>query len=335
MIKAVRIGKKLVGSDEKTYFIAEAGSNHDQKIYRAKKLIEIAASSGADAVKFQLFKADSLYPKDHPSHQLVKKSELPRQWIKNLINYAKSRNIEFLATPFDKEAVDILVEFKVAAMKWASSETVNLPLLRYAASKDTTIILSTGMSNIADIHEAIEVIKSTGNDNIILMQCTSLYPAKSEDLHLNVMQTLRQSFQLPVGLSDHSLGTLVPPIAVALGASIIEKHFTLNRKLRGPDHSYALEPSELKELIYNIRFTEKILGSPIKNILAQEKISARRESIYAKIDLSKHETITAENIFVRRPARGIEPRYLQTIIGLTLNKNLKKGSPFTWDILEY
>ncbi len=333
MIVKIKIGNKYVGDGEKTYIIAEAGSNHDGKINQAKKLIDIAKESGTDAVKFQIFKADTLYSKSSPLYKEVKRNEIPRNWLPTLVKHAKRRNITFLASPFDKEAIDVLFNHDVPAIKWASSEIVNLPLLRYAALKGKTIILSTGMSNIADIYEAIQVIKSTGNNNIILMQCTSLYPAKPNQMHLNVINTFKKTFQIPIGLSDHSLGIIMPALAVCMGANIIEKHFTISRKLNGPDHSYAIEPAELKLMVEYIRSAEESLGSPVKEILPSERIHARRESIFAKKNIKKSEVISSDNIIIDRPAKGIEPRYLRSIIGITVKTNIKKGTPITWDAL--
>lgn len=326
----VKIGNKMIGFGHPAFIIADVGSNHDRNFGQAKKLIDIAAKSGVDAVKFQLFKAEFLYSPNHPLFKEVKKYELPREWVKKLASFAKSKGLIFLATPFDKEAIDLLDKLDVVAFKWASSETVNLSLLKYAASKKKPIILSTGMCNLADIYEAVEVVKEAGNDNLILMQCTALYPAKPEQIHFRVMKTLREAFNVPVGFSDHSLGILMSAVAVALGANVIEKHFTINRKLAGPDHSYALEPDELFLMVKNIRDVELSLGSQVKRMLPEEKKLARRESLFAKVAIIKNTPITIEMIEIKRPTEGIETRFLKAILGMKAKNNIRKGSSITW-----
>lgn len=276
MKENIRIGNRLVGEGQPTFIIAEVGSNHNRDLVQAKKLIDVASESGADAVKFQLFKADVLYKRHDPMFKVMKENEVPREWVKELSKYANDRGIMFLASPFDREAVDLLQEIESPAIKLASSEAVNLSLLRYAASKKRPILISTGMCDLADVYEAVETISSMGNDDIILLQCTSLYPTESKDVNLRVMDMLRETFQFPVGYSDHTLGYFMPAIAVARGACLVEKHFTLSRKLKGPDHSYALEPDELMQMVKAIREVEQSLGSAVKSILPEEKKVARR-----------------------------------------------------------
>ena len=334
MIKKIRIGNKYIGENEPTFIIAEAGSNHDRNINQAKELIDIASECKADAVKFQLFKAESFYKINDPMFKVMKENEFPREWMKELYNYAQKKNIIFLATPFDNEAVDLLKEYNSPAFKIASSETTNLPLLRYVALSNKPLILSTAMCSIADIYEAIEVIESTGNNDIILLQCSALYPTEAQHVNLRVMDTLKHTFNLLVGYSDHTLGTHIPSAAVGRGACVIEKHFTISRKLKGPDHSYAIEPKELQSMIKNIREVEKSLGSPIKKMLDEEKSGARRESIYAKSDISKGMIITNELLEIKRPAIGIEPRLLRAIIGQKSIKNIKAGGMIDWGMIK-
>ncbi len=330
MNNKVKIGNKHVGDGESVFIIAEAGSNFDRKLDQAKQLIDIASDSGVDAVKFQLFKAENFYSSDNPMFSVMKDSELPREWVKNLREYADSKNIIFLASPFDREAIDLLDRIDSPAFKWASSETVNLPLLRYAASKQRPMLVSTGMCNSADIYEAVEVICSTGNQNIILLHCTSLYPTEPQQVNLRVMDTLRDSFRLPVGYSDHSLGLIIPIAAVARGACVIEKHITLSRKLKGPDHSYAMEPDELTQMVRSIRKVEQALGSADKRMLSEEKELARRSSLIAKKDIPKGTIISEDMVIISRPASGIEPRFLSAVIGQKSKKNIKKGLPVSW-----
>ncbi len=333
MNKTVVIGKKKIGDGHPAFIIAEAGSNHNQNIKQAKELIDIAAQSAVDAVKFQLFKADVLYKPTDAAFKIVQENEFPRDWLKELVSYAKKKNLLFLATPFDKEAVDLLCAAGVSALKIASSEVVNLKFLKYVAQKGKPIILSTGMCNIADIYEALEVIYQTGNKNVVLLQCTALYPTKPAQVHLNVMKTLCDAFKVPVGFSDHSLGILLPPIAIAKGACMIEKHFTISRKLNGPDHSYAIEPQELNDMVKNIRIAEESFGDPHKRMLAEERKFARRESLFAKVDIIKGTLISDKNIEIRRPAAGIDPRFFRGLVGSKVQKNIKKGDPVSWDVI--
>jgi len=237
-------------SADTVYLVAEAASNFDGNLAQAKKLVDVAKDAGADAVKFQLFKADVLYPeKNQPVHAVVKANEFPRQWLPELCGHAKSRGIDFLATPFDAEAVDLLEEAGVKAYKWGSSETTNHPLLLKAARTRKPVYLSTGMCTMADIAEAVEILDQNGCPSVTVLHCYSVYPTAYEDANLRVLKTLRHAFGKPVGFSDHSLGIALPIAAAALGATVIEKHFTLDRTLKGPDHSYALEPRELKEMV--------------------------------------------------------------------------------------
>ncbi|MFA5974935.1 MAG: N-acetylneuraminate synthase family protein [Elusimicrobiota bacterium] len=328
------IGKRSIGPGHPAFIIAEIGSNHDQKLDQAKKLIEAAAAAGADAVKFQLFKADALYPKDSPVHAILKSIELSRDWLASLARHAAERGVECFASPFDLPAVDALETAGASAYKVASSEVTNLPLVKYMASKKKPVLLSTGMCDLADVYEAVEVIRSEGNEQILIFQCTSLYPLENRHIHLRAMQTLASTFQCPVGLSDHTLGTLMPSVAVAMGACSIEKHLTLSRKLKGPDHGYALEPEDFKRMISQIREVEEALGSPKKTLLAEEAVHARRESLHAARALSAGSILEPCDIVVQRPAGGIRPRYLPAVLGARLKKSLAKGDTLSWEVLE-
>ena len=331
MTEKIMIGNKAVGEGEPTFIIAEVGSNHNQNLEQAKKLIEIAAECQVDAVKFQLFKTDILYSKSDQLYDLFKKSELPHEWVKELKEYSEKRGLIFLASPFDKESIDLLDSLGIQAFKWASSETTNLSLLKYAADKKKPLIISTGMCNLADIYEALEVAKSCGNKDIALLQCTSLYPTKAAGVNLRAMDTLKNAFHLPVGYSDHTLSITASIAAVARGACIIEKHFTVDRKMEGLDHYYALEPSELKAMVEAIRETKECLGSPLKEMLPEERVLARRESIFAKNDLQKNTILKEDDLIIRRPAAGIETRFLKVVMEQKLKSNLKKGDPLTWN----
>jgi len=335
----VKINDKLIGEEEPCFIIAEAGVNHNGSVELAKKLIDAAKDAGADAVKFQTFKAESVVVKDAQKaeyqkettgegsqYEMIKKLELTEEDFRELADYAKEKDIMFLSSPFDKESVDLLHELDVPAFKVGSGEITNLPLLRYIAKKGKPIILSTGMSTLGEIEEALDVIRSEGVEDIILLHCVSNYPARIEDVNLRALGTLKQAFKLPVGFSDHTLGITAPIAAVALGACVIEKHFTLDRNLPGPDHKASLEPEELKEMAKAIREVEKALGNGIKKPTKEEEEIKKvaRRSIVAKVDISKGAIITEDMLDVKRPGTGIEPKYLKFIIGRKTKEDIKK-----------
>jgi N,N'-diacetyllegionaminate synthase len=335
MTEKLQIGDRWVGEGEPVFIVAEVGSNHNQTLGQARQLIEVAAHAGVDAVKFQLFKAENLYPnKEDAMFKIMKSIELPWEWLDELVEYAQSFNLMFLASPFDKGAVDVLETLGVPAFKWASAETINLPLLRYAATKKKPMLVATGMCDLADVTAAVEVITSTGNQDIVLLQCTSLYPALPTQINLRAMDTMRDTFHLPVGFSDHTLGFNITAAAVARGACVIEKHFTLSRAMEGPDHFYAIEPEELKQMVEVIRNVEKSLGTSVKDMLPEEKKLAKRESIIAAKDIPQNTVITRDMVMLGRPALGIKPRLLPAILGSKANTHIEKGQAITWKMLQ-
>ena len=272
MEREFKIGERRVGGDAPCFVIAEAGANHNRDLSMARELIDVAVDAGADAVKFQTYSAETLYSKKTPrfsylegvsakdTWDLIKEIELPREWQGDLAAYAAKRGIFFLSTPFDHRAVDELAALDVPAYKIASFEIVDLPLIGHAAGKGRPMILSTGLASYEDIADAVEACASAGNRDIALLQCASLYPAPAARMNLRAMATMRHAFAVPTGLSDHSLGIHVSAAAVALGAKVVEKHFTLDRSLPGPDHPFAVEPRELKEMVRHIREVEEALG---------------------------------------------------------------------------
>ena len=326
-MRKIKIGNRLIGDEEPCFIIAEAGSNHNGSLKQAKKLIDIASESEADAVKFQIFKAEGLSA-DKKIQVVLKKFELRREWVKELSEYAKRKNIMFFATPFDIEAVDLLDKINVPVFKIASGDLTNLPLIKYIAEKGEPIIQSVGLGSLEEIREALDVIYSTGNRNVALLHCVVNYPTKPEDVNLNVIKTLKQ-FHVPIGFSDHTMEISVPIGAVALGASIIEKHFTINRDLAGPDHHYALEPGELKAMIRGIRDVERALGS--EEIIGDLERKGPRRSIYARVDIHKGATITKDSLSILRPAVGIAPKHIDKIIGKKVRKDIKAHEPITWE----
>jgi sialic acid synthase SpsE len=330
----------LFGGGTPCFIIAEAGSNHNGDIECAKQLIDAAVESGADAVKFQLFKAETLYSKYTPEfsylkgqnvYDLIKNIETPREWIEELAHYCKS--IKFLATPFDCEAVDLLDKY-VPAFKIASFEIVDIELITYAAEKEKPMILSTGMANLGEIEDALCAVRAVSTADIGLLHCSSLYPAPAEAVNLRAMKTMQHAFNVPVGFSDHTLGIHISLAAVAMGACIVEKHFTLDRNLPGPDHSFALEPDELKEMIRCIREIEAAQGSGIKEKSALEGeemyIKARR-SIHAKVDIKKGTTIQRDALTVKRPGYGIKPAFINIVVGRTAKEDIRADEWITWE----
>jgi N-acetylneuraminate synthase/N,N'-diacetyllegionaminate synthase len=343
----VKIGPKTVGNGEPCFIIAEAGVNHNGSIKRAKKLIDAAKWAGADAVKFQIFKAEDVatpgaekaeYQKtcadqEESQYDMIKKLELGEEEFCDLAQYAKDNSILFLSTPFSPRSANLLEEIDVPAYKIASGEITNIPLLEHIARKSKPIILSTGMSTMEEIGEALEAIKQAGGVKIVLLHCITSYPARTNDVNLRAMETLRQAFEIPVGFSDHTLGLNVSIAAAALDACIIEKHFTLNRNLQGPDHRASLEPAELKELIKGIREVDIAKGSGIKLPTAEEEKIKHlvRRSIVAAIDIPAGSTITEDMLDLKRPGTGIEPKHLKLIVGKKAIKEIHRNCLLAWD----
>lgn len=345
-IVKVKIGDKLVGEGGPVFIVAEAGSNHDGKLNQAKKLIDVAASAGANAVKFQTFSADKIVAKTGPKagymekvsekgsvYEIFKRTELPREWHRELAKYARKKGLIFLSSPFYEEAVDFLDKLGVPAFKVASGELTNLPLIRYMARKGKPMIVSTGAATMDEVGEAVSVIRGTGNKKIVLLHCVANYPAAPEDANLLAMSALKQRFKLPVGYSDHTLGISAPLAAVALGAAMIEKHFTLSRKLPGPDHFYALEPNELKAMVDGIRAVEKMRGAPTKKpVKAELEIrKLARRSIFAKVDIPAGTIIKKKMLVALRPAIGLGPKHIENIVGKRAKRAIKRHEVITWE----
>ncbi|MCV3443895.1 N-acetylneuraminate synthase [Campylobacter sp. IFREMER_LSEM_CL1097] len=307
----------------KTLVIAEAGVNHNGDINLAKKLIEVASEAGADFVKFQTFVAENCISKnakkaeyqlqatDENQSQLdmVKKLELSKQDHEILIEHCKKFNIKFLSTAFDLESIDLLVKFDIEIFKIPSGELTNLPYLKKIASFNKNIILSTGMATLGEIEKALDILVQNGTqrDKIIILHCNTEYPTPFEDVNLRAMQTLKKAFCLPVGYSDHTLGITIPIAAVAMGACVIEKHFTLDKSMQGPDHQASLEPEELKAMIKSIRELEQAFGNGVK-IPSKSEIKNKaiaRKSLVAKKVIKKGECFSEENLTTKRPGDGI------------------------------
>ncbi len=330
---------------KKSFIIAEAGVNHNGSVKTAKKLIDAAKEVGADAVKFQTFKTDSIVTKEAPKaeyqktsahkssqYEMIRKLELSADEFMELSEYADSKGIIFLSSPFDVESVELLDHIGISAFKLGSGEITNLPLIKNVADKGKPIILSTGMASLCEIEEALKTIKRTPI-NIILMYCVTNYPASSSEIDLNIIKTLRNTFKVPVGFSDHTMGIEFSVAAVAIGACVIEKHLTLDRNMEGPDHRASLEPIEFKKMVQCIRNVERGMGNGIKTLTHSERQNKKvaRKSIVAKVDIHEGEIIKEEMITVKRPENGIKPKYLDIIIGKTTKKRFKKDESITWE----
>ncbi len=266
-------------------------------------------------------------------YDIIKKIELPRNWLPELMQYASKRKLTFLSSCFDEEAIDLLDEIGATAFKIASGELTNLPLLRYTAQKGKPLIVATGGSTLDEIEEAVKVIESTNNHDVILLHCISSYPTPTEEANLKFMVTLKKTFHLPIGYSDHTLGILAPLVAVSMGAILIEKHFTLDRNLQGPDHSYALEPQELKTMVENVRAVEKLLGSSSR-LFGQAELKNSplgRRSIFANKDIPAGTIIAKEMLSLLRPGFGLAPKYLSRVVGREATEDIKQFDLITWN----
>lgn len=322
-----------VGSSARPYIIAEAGSNFDQDLDTARRLIDIAVEAKADAVKFQLFRADALYPPGHNMNTAFKAVELNPDWVPLLAEHAAAQEIAFMASAFDPESVRVLEEVGVPAHKIASSETTNLPLVDMIASTGKPVFLSTGMCDLVDVQEAIGRCLARGNGAVAILQCGAMYPLPPEHANLRVMDLFRDVFSAPVGFSDHSLGTHLTVAAVARGANVIEKHFTHDRAADGPDHFYALEPSELRQMIENIHAVAASLGEARKDLLPAEREFGRREGLYAARRIAAGETLQRDDVEIARPAIGLRARHHAAVLDMRAAHDIKAGAPLNWSDL--
>lgn len=338
----IDIENNIIGKNRPVFIIAEAGVNHNGKFDLAKKLIDVAKNAGADAVKFQSFQADILSTKtavqcsyqkenigqEESQYKMLKRLELPRKFHAPLKEYCREKKIVFLSTPFSEDDADYLENLGVAAFKIPSGEINNYPYLKHIAKKGKPMIVSTGMSTMEEVKRAINIIKENGNKKIILLHCTTNYPASPESLNLKVIKTMQKELDVPIGYSDHSEGSIAGIATVALEACIIEKHFTLDRDMEGPDHKASLEPRELKAMIKAIRKTELMLGDEIKKCTDEEigTLKVIRKSIVAKRNLKKDKIITLDDLIIKRPGTGIPPNEIDKILGKKTVKKINEDS---------
>ncbi len=346
----MRIGNFEIGKENRVFIIAELSANHNQDYDIAVESIKAIKDCGADAVKLQTYTADTLTidsDKDYfkiqqgtvwdgtTLYQLYKRAYTPWEWQPKLKKYAEELGLECFSSPFDKSAVDFLEKMNVPAYKIASFEIVDIPLIEYVASKGKPIIISTGIAAEDEIKDAVDACRKKGNDQIALLKCTSEYPAPIEDANLKTIPALAKKFNTIVGLSDHTLGRTVPVAAVAIGAQIIEKHFILDKKLGGPDAEFSLEPNEFKKMINEIHLVEKALGTISFDLT--EKIKKSRtfaRSLFAVEDIKVGEVFSESNIRSIRPSNGISPKHLKTILGKKATRDIEKGTPLSWDLVE-
>lgn len=346
-VLSVKIGKRRVGTGYPTYIVAEISANHRQQFDEAVKLIEAAKEAGADAVKLQTYTPDTLTIKSDRAefrigggtpwdgktlYDLYAEACMPWEWQPKLKKVADKLEIDLFSTPYDKAAVDFLEGMGVPAYKVASFEIVDIPLIEYIASKGKPIIISTGMATLTEIEEAVQAAR--GASQIALLKCTSAYPALAEEMNLRTIPYLTEVFGVPVGLSDHTLGIAVSVAAVALGACIIEKHFTLSRSTPSPDSAFSSEPQEFKAMVEAIRTAEKALGE-VRCEVSQQEAKSRvfRRSLFVVKDMKAGEIFTEENVRSIRPGYGLHPRHLKDVLGKRAAQDIKQGTPLGWELI--
>ena len=341
------IGDERVG--ESVFIIAEAGVNHNGSLKRALKMVDEAARTGANAIKFQAFVTESLVSDRAPKadyqkkrgqgktqRDMLKRLELSPRDFAAIAERARRRGIVMLSSAFDEASADLLEDLGVPAYKMGSGELTNIPLLEHVAKKGKPVLISTGMSTLEEIQEAVSAIRAQANNQIIILHCVSSYPSRARDSNLMAMGLLRERFGVPVGFSDHTVGVEVPLAAAALGAVVIEKHFTLSRKLAGPDQEASLEPSEFRGMVEGIRVVEEALGRPVKEPTADElkmRLVARR-SLVASVNIPKGQVISRQMLAIKRPGTGILPKEIGNMIGKRATRNIRRDQVLRWDMVE-
>jgi len=345
-MKCLDVGGRKIGPGQPCFIIAEAGVNHNGDVEKALELVDIATNAGADAVKFQTFSADKLATIDAPKaayqeqlkgsqFEILSRLELSLESFRKIKKYCDEKQILFMSTPFDEGSVDFLNDLHVEGFKIASGEATNHGLLSYIGAKRKPVFLSTGMCDLEEVKNAIGVLKSAGNEQLVLLHCTSSYPTDPRDVNLQAMQTMRKAFDLPVGFSDHTLGIEVAIAAVALGACVLEKHFTIDATMLGPDHGMSLEPHELHNLVRSVRSVEQALGSAVKRPTKGEmrnRLIGRR-SIVAACSIARGTVITREMLAVKRPGHGVSPAHIAEVIGRVAIVEISKDQLITLEMI--
>lgn len=347
-MKKLKIGERCVGDEERTYVVAEVSINHNGDLDLAKEMINEAKKCGVDAVKFQVFKAEEFVSDPSSTYtyrsqgklntesmlEIFKRYEFDAAEWKEIFRYCKNKNIEFFATPQNPSDLDFILSIvDIPAIKVGSDDLTNLELLGYYAKKNKPIIISAGMAYLSEIEDAVNTIRSTGNNDLIVLHCVSSYPADAKEVNLRKILTIKQAFDVVVGFSDHTIGSTASVGAVVLGAKIIEKHFTLDKNLPGPDHWFSANPDEMKALVNEIRFIERALGSgviePTPKEFEMRKIA--RRSIVAVKNIAEGDVITKNMITVKRPGTGLPPTFINYIIGRKAKVDIKRNELITFD----
>jgi pseudaminic acid synthase len=349
MVGRFNIEKHMIGPGEPVFIVAEVSANHRQQFDEAVRLIEKAKEAGADGVKLQTYTPETLTIKcNSPEfrikggtpwdgktlYELYNEAYMPWEWQPKLKKLADELGIDLFSTPYDKTAVDFLEKMGVPAYKVASFEIADIPLIEYIASKGKPIIISTGMATLAEIDEAVQAVRKAGATQIALLKCTSAYPAPPEEMNLRTIPDLTKKFRVPVGLSDHTMGIAVPVAAVALGACIVEKHFTLSRGVPSPDSAFSMEPLEFKTMVEAIRTAEKALGEVDYEVSQQEaKSRVFRRSLFVVKDMKEGEVFTEENVRSIRPGYGLAPKHLKEVLGRRAARDIQRGTPLSWGLI--
>lgn len=348
MNKSFKIGKRTVGEGSPAFIIAEMSGNHAGSIENALKIVRAASKAGADCIKIQTYTADTITIdcdneyfrigdgtwKGENLYSLYQKAYTPWEWQPEIFEEAKKEGLEFFSTPFDFTSVDFLEDMGVTFYKIASFELVDIPLIKYVAKTGKPIIMSTGMATLEEIEEAVEAVKSCKNDNLALLRCASAYPAVTDEMNLRTMIDMKERFNIPVGLSDHSMGSVGAVTSVALGGSIIEKHFCLSREIENPDSSFSMEPSEFEAMVRDVRQAELSLGRVSYGPTKQEESNLKfRRSLFAVEDIPEGGIITNGNIRSIRPADGMAPKYYEELMGKHTNCEIKRGTPLREDMI--
>lgn len=348
-MNTVKINNRIIGDGYPAYIIAEMSGNHAGSIDRAKEIIYEAKKAGADCIKIQTYTPDTITIdcnneyfhiekgtwEGENLYSLYGKAYTPWEWQQELKYFADEVGIDFLSTPFDPTAVDFLEEIGLSFYKIASFEMVDIPLIEYIASKGKPIIMSTGMASLQEIEEAVEAVYKTGNKDLVLMKCSSAYPANPGDMNLSTIADLKARFDLPVGLSDHSMGSMSATLAMAFGANVIEKHFCISREIENPDSSFSMTPREFRRMVNAVRRAEAAVGIPTYGVSKQEESNVIfRRSLFVVKDMQPGEEFTKENVRSIRPGYGIKPKYMNEILGKKCNQAIKRGTPLSFDMIQ-
>ena len=346
----IKLGKKTISTNHDPFFIAEMSGNHNQSLEKALKIVDAVAEAGADALKIQTYKPETMTLnisegaffindpnslwKGRSLYDLYQEAMTPWEWHEPIFERCRQNGLEFFSTPFDFTAVDFLEKINVPFYKIASFENTDIPLIRKVAKTGKPILISTGLSRIQDIAETVQAIREEGNSQIVLLKCTSSYPAKIECANLLTIKNLRETFNVEVGLSDHTMGSVVPITSVCMGATVIEKHFTISRKEGGVDSAFSLEPHEFKQMIDDVKNARKAIGEVFYGYAEDEKKSLGfKRSLYICEDLKPGDVLNEKNLRAIRPGFGLQPKYLDKFIGKTVKKSIKKGTPLSWDLI--